>query len=75
MSRFDCIINSDWPNNINVFEKNISSLPWIPFEYHNNMELAKHDFKAEIWSYATALWEIFSRGRTPTLKEVFKLSK
>lgn len=46
------------------------SLPWIPFEYHNNLEQAKLDFKAEIWAYATTIWEIFSNGRAPTLKEV-----
>lgn len=49
----------------------ILSLPWIPFEYHQNMELAKLDFMAEIWAYATTLWEIFSHGRPPTLKEYY----
>lgn len=34
------------------------------------MELSKLDFKAEIWAYATTVWEIFSHGRAPTLKEV-----
>lgn len=46
------------------------SLPWIPFEYHNCMEQAKYDFKAEVWAYSTTIWEIFSRGRSPTFKEV-----
>lgn len=46
------------------------SLPWIPFEYHNKMEDAKRDFKAEVWAYATTMWEIFSRGKSPTLQEV-----
>lgn len=35
------------------------------------MESAKMDFKAEIWAYATTLWEIFSHGRTPTLREYY----
>lgn len=47
------------------------SLPWIPFEYHHNMERAKLDYTAEIWAYATTLWEIFSLGRKPTLKEFY----
>lgn len=47
------------------------SLPWIPFEYHNCMEQAKYDFKAEVWAYSTTIWEIFSRGRSPTFKEVW----
>lgn len=43
------------------------SIPWIPVEYHNvdvnHVEaLIKNDPKAEIWAYATTLWEIFSRG-------------
>lgn len=29
------------------------------------------DFTAEIWAYATTLWEIFSHGRTPTLREFY----
>lgn len=48
----------------------VRSIPWIPYEYHNNMQLATQDFKAEVWAYATTVWEIFSRGRAPTLKEV-----
>lgn len=49
------------------------SLPWIPFEYHNCMEQAKYDFKAEVWAYSTTIWEIFSRGRTPIFKEVVSI--
>lgn len=47
------------------------SLPWIPFEYHLNMIGATKDFTAEIWAYATTLWEIFSNGRRPTLSEFY----
>lgn len=47
------------------------SLPWIPFEYHQNMVGATKDFTAEIWAYATTLWEIFSHGRRPTLREFY----
>lgn len=35
------------------------------------MEQAKLDFSAEIWAYATTLWEIFSHGRAPTLREFY----
>lgn len=35
------------------------------------MESAKMDYMAEIWAYATTLWEIFSNGRTPTLREYY----
>lgn len=48
----------------------IFSLPWIPYEYHKNLERAKIDYKTDIWAYATTLWQIFSRGRSPTAKEV-----
>lgn len=48
----------------------VSSIPWIPYEYHHSLENARLDFKAEVWAYATTLWEIFSRGRAPTFKEV-----
>lgn len=34
------------------------------------MEQAKLDLKAEIWAYATTLWEIFSRGEKPKPKLV-----
>lgn len=53
----------------------IYSVPWIPFEYHNNLEKAKLDFKAEVWAYATTAWEIFSRGRSPTYKEVSSIQQ
>lgn len=49
----------------------VFSLPWIPFEYHQNMIGATKDFTAEIWAYATTLWEIFSHGQRPTLREYY----
>lgn len=48
----------------------IQRLPWIPFEYHSNPNRARTDFKAEIWAYATTIWEIFSRGEMPLLQYV-----
>lgn len=46
------------------------SKPWIPFEYHNNMDAARNDYKAEMWAYATTLWEIFSGGHIPAAEMV-----
>lgn len=37
-------------------------------EYDSRLDQAKLDFKAEIWAYATTLWEIFSHGNQPTAK-------
>lgn len=51
------------------------SLPWIPFEYHNYREKAKTDFKAEMWACSTTLWEIFSQGRAPTLREFYSAKR
>ena len=31
------------------------------------MENARKNFKGDIWAYATTLWEIFSRGATPSV--------
>lgn len=51
------------------FEKKLTNLifsvPWIPQEYHSNLEYAKKDLKAEIYAYATTVWEIFSLGKKP----------
>lgn len=57
--------------NVNHILISSFSLPWIPFEYHQNMSGATKDITAEIWAYATTLWEIFSHGRRPTLKEFY----
>lgn len=37
------------------------------------MKMAKLDFKAEMWAYATTLYEIFTGGRIPALDEVYTL--
>lgn len=37
-------------------------MPWIPIEYFYDLESARKDLKADIWAYATTLWEIFNRG-------------
>lgn len=47
-----------------------SSKPWIPFEHHDSLDKPKLDFKADMWAYATTLWEIFSYGRSPMIEEV-----
>lgn len=34
------------------------------------MDAARKDFKAEMWAYATTLWEIFSGGHIPAVEMV-----
>lgn len=31
-------------------------------EYHSNVEYAKHSPAADVWAFATTLWEIFTCG-------------
>lgn len=40
----------------------ISRIPWIPIEDYDSPEGARKNLKADIWAYATTLWQIFSRG-------------
>lgn len=44
-----------------------NDVPWIPHDSTN--EEAKSDLRSDVWAFATTLWEIFSRGRMPTLKD------
>lgn len=37
---------------------------WIPVEYHSNVEYAKHSPAADVWAFATTLWEIFMCGES-----------
>lgn len=41
------------------------SLHWIPPEYHSNSNNARETIKADVWAFATTLWEIFSYGASP----------
>lgn len=56
-------------------------IAWIPFEFHRNLELAKLDPDAELWAFATTVWEIFSRGKplekigVETLRENYSRSR
>lgn len=45
------------------------SEPWIPIENSRKTEITA-DLKGDVLAYATTLWEIFSRGRVPILKDV-----
>lgn len=37
-------------------------MPWIPLEYHNNINAAKKQLDVDLWAFSTTVWEIFSRG-------------
>ncbi|KAF5274388.1 hypothetical protein FQA39_LY07268 [Lamprigera yunnana] len=37
---------------------------WIPVECYSNLEYAKHSTAADVWAFATTLWEIFMYGET-----------
>lgn len=43
-------------------------VPWIPVEDYENLNASRNNMKADIWAYATTLWEIFSRGATPLVE-------
>ncbi|CAK1584643.1 unnamed protein product [Parnassius mnemosyne] len=38
---------------------------WIPVEFYSDLNLAKRSVVADIWAFATTLWEIFSYGQSP----------
>ncbi|XP_011191095.1 tyrosine-protein kinase hopscotch [Zeugodacus cucurbitae] len=40
-------------------------LPWIPQEFYNNPKDVRGKNFADKWAFATALWEIFSDGKSP----------
>ncbi|GAB0100093.1 Tyrosine-protein kinase hopscotch [Sergentomyia squamirostris] len=40
-------------------------IPWIPYEYHDRLDISRYDLKSDIWACATTMWEIFSRGTSP----------
>lgn len=44
---------------------NINDVPWIPIEDYGNLNDSRNNPKADIWAYATTLWQIFSRGTSP----------
>lgn len=46
---------STGPNDIIDFR-----IHWIPVECLNNFELARLSPMADVWAFATTLWEIFS---------------
>lgn len=52
-----------------VFHLADFSEPWIPVENCRKLENPT-DLKSDLFAYATTLWEIFSRGRVPILKDV-----
>lgn len=43
----------------------IHDVPWIPIEDYDDLKYSQKNLKADIWAYATTLWEIFSRGASP----------
>lgn len=46
---------------------NINDVPWIPVEHYDNLNESRKDLKADIWAYATTLWEICSHGTSPLM--------
>lgn len=44
---------------------NVNDVPWIPLEDYGNLNDSRNNPKADIWAYATTLWQIFSRGTSP----------
>jgi hypothetical protein len=43
----------------------MNDLPWIPFEDFDDLNGSRKNLKADIYAYATTLWEVFSRGVSP----------
>ncbi|KAG5674979.1 hypothetical protein PVAND_004921 [Polypedilum vanderplanki] len=43
----------------------VRDVPWIPIEDYDDLNNSRNNLKADIWAYATTLWEIFSRGESP----------
>ncbi|XP_074036621.1 tyrosine-protein kinase hopscotch isoform X2 [Leptinotarsa decemlineata] len=39
-----------------------SEVHWIPIECYSNLDYAKRSSEADVWSFATTLWEIFMYG-------------
>ncbi|CAG9813018.1 unnamed protein product [Phaedon cochleariae] len=39
-----------------------SEVHWIPVECYANLDYAKRSIEADVWSFATTLWEIFMYG-------------
>ncbi|KAG5896414.1 hypothetical protein JTB14_022497 [Gonioctena quinquepunctata] len=39
-----------------------SEVHWIPVECYSNLDYAKRSTEADVWSFATTLWEIFMYG-------------
>lgn len=46
-------------------ECTIHDVYWIPIEDYGDLNNSRNNLKADIWAYATTLWEIFSRGSSP----------
>lgn len=42
----------------------IFSIHWLPLEYFSNFEQAKNSPSADIWAFATTVWEIYMEGET-----------
>lgn len=55
---------------------------WIPVECYSNLEIAKCSTQADVWAFATTLWQIFtfaeeikSTGHIAAMKVLIKTKK
>lgn len=50
----------------------INDVPWIPIENYDDLSASRNNLKADIWAYATTLWEIFSHGAQPNIQNAMQ---
>lgn len=56
-------------------EFSVHDVPWIAIEDYDDLPASRKNLKGDIWSYATTLWEIFSRGSQLNLQNPVQFFK